>query len=305
MVTAAGVRIGWAQLPPRVRRAVEEILGGAVVDAVSQVGGFSPGSADRVRTAGGARAFVKAVSSAQNEYSPGMHRQEALISAALPVEAPTPRLLGSYDDGDWVALVLEDVAGRHPVTPWDTTELAHVRVALRDLATTLTPAPVAVPATADLLAEDFAGWHRLRDDPHPGLDPWAREHLDELCALAERGLRALAGNTLAHTDIRADNLLIGPQGTVTVVDWPWASRGPAWLDTLQLLINVRLYGGHADLDSIEAGQDDLVATLAGFGAYFTDIARRPPPPGLPTVRAFQQAQSDVVLAWLRELSPCG
>lgn len=305
MVTAAGVRIGWAELPPRVRRVVARILGGAVVDAVSQVGGFSPGSADRVRTADGTRAFVKAVSSAQNEHSPRMHRQEALITAALPAAAPAPRLLGSYDDGDWVVLVLEDVDGRNPVTPWDTTELAHVRAALVDLATTLTPAPVDVPTAAERLAEDFTGWHRLRDDPHPGLDPWARQHLDELCALAEHGLRALAGNTLTHTDIRADNLLIGPQGTVTVVDWPWASRGPAWLDTLLLLINVRLYGGHSDLDGIDAGQDDLVAALAGFGGFFTDIARRPPPAGLPTVRAFQQAQSDVVLTWLRELSPCG
>jgi len=199
--------------------------------------------------------------------------------------------------------VLQDIDGRSPETPWRTTELAYVRAALLDLASALTPAPLDVPTAAERLREDFTGWHRLRDDPHPGLDPWATERLDDLCALAERGLRALAGNTLTHTDIRADNLLIGPQGTVTVVDWPWASRGPAWLDTLLLLINVRLYGGHADLATIDADRDDLVAALAGFGAFFTDIARRPAPVGLPTVRAFQQAQSDVVLTWLRELSP--
>jgi hypothetical protein len=302
MVTAAGVRIGWGELPERVRHAVAEILGGAVVEATSQVGGFSPGSADRVRTAAGTRAFVKAVSSAQNEHSPHLHRQEAFITAALPVAAPAPALLGTYDDGDWVALVLQDIDGRHPATPWHPTELASVRVALRDLATALTPAPVDVPTAAERLGEDFAGWHRLRDDPHPGLAPWATRRLDDLCALAERGLRALAGDTLTHTDIRADNLLIGPQGTVTVVDWPWAARGPAWLDTLLLLINVRLYGGHADLATIDGNHDDLVAVLAGFGAFFADIVRRPAPVGLPTVRAFQQAQSDVVLTWLRELS---
>jgi hypothetical protein len=35
---------------------------------------------------------------------------------------PAPRLLGSHDNGDRVALVLADVEGRHPRTPWDSGE---------------------------------------------------------------------------------------------------------------------------------------------------------------------------------------
>ncbi|MGH3427861.1 MAG: hypothetical protein ACRDQZ_09895 [Mycobacteriales bacterium] len=77
MTSASGVRIGWAELPHEVRSDVEVIVGGVVVEAVSQVGGFSPGTADRVRTADGRRAFVKAVSPAQNERSPELHRHEA------------------------------------------------------------------------------------------------------------------------------------------------------------------------------------------------------------------------------------
>lgn len=140
------------------------------------------------------------------------------------------------------------------------------------------------------------------------LDPWAARHLDDLCALADRGLAALDGDTLVHADIRADNLLLGATGTVTVVDWPWACRGPAWLDRLLLLLNVRLFGGH-DTGALLArcatmtGADpaDLVATLAGLAGFFTDCARLPPPPGLPTVRAFQRAHADVALSWLREV----
>jgi len=45
------------------------------------------------------------------------------VAAALPSTAPTPTLLGSYDDGEWVALVYEDIEGRHPVTPWLPDEL--------------------------------------------------------------------------------------------------------------------------------------------------------------------------------------
>jgi len=34
--------------------------------------------------------------------------------------------------------------------------------------------------------------------------------------------------------------------------------------------------------------------------YFLAHSRRPPPPGIPTVRAFQAAQGDIALTWLRE-----
>ena len=301
MVVASGVRLEWVDLPASVRRAVDGIVGGKVVHAVSQAGGFSPGTADRVRTADGRRAFVKAVSAAQNEFSPGMHRREAVITAALPAAAPAPALLGVHDDGDWVALVLTDVDGRHP--DWaDPADVAAARTALADLARVLTPCPVEVRTAREHLEPDFLGWHRLRDDPPARLDPWIAAHLDDLCRRAEHGLDALAGDTLAHTDVRADNLLISADGTVTVVDWPHGCRGPAWLDTLLLLVNIRLHGGHADLTMLDADPADAAAVLAGFGAFFADAARHPAPPGLPSLRAFQQAQADVVVSWLRELS---
>lgn len=309
MTSASGVRIGWADLPHDVRGAVEAIVGGAVVEAVSQVGGFSPGTADRVQTADGRRAFVKAVSPAQNERSVEMHRREARVTAALPARVSAPRFLGCYDDGEWVALVLEDIEGHHPATPWAPKELDRVLTVLEHLAASLTPPPLPdVETAADLLTEDFAGWHRISADPPTDLHPWAARHLDELCALADRGLAALSGDTLVHTDMRADNILLSPEGTVTIVDWPWACRGPAWLDTLLLLINARLYGGHdthalLTKHAAVTGADphDLIAVLTGLAGYFTNTARQPPPKGLPTVRAFQRAHADTVLSWLREI----
>jgi Ser/Thr protein kinase RdoA (MazF antagonist) len=259
--------------------------------------------------ANGRRAFVKAVSSAQNERSPDLHRQEARVTAALPAYVPAPRLLGCHDDGEWVALVLQDIEGRQPATPWVSGELESVLTVLADLAGSLTPSPVPGLRTAiDFLADDFRGWHRLHTNPPAGLDPWVKGHLSELRALSDRGLAALTGDTVVHADIRADNLLLGSDGTVTVVDWPWACRGPAWLDTLLLLVNVRHHGGHdtgalltrcAAATGAELG--DLVAVLAGLAGMLADSARLPPPKGLPTVRAFQQAQADTVVCWLREL----
>ncbi|WP_204032929.1 phosphotransferase [Micromonospora qiuiae] len=304
-------RLRWWQLPRDVRSAVEKILGDRVVAAVSQPGGYSPGTADRVRTAGGRRAFVKAASPAQNPDTPVMHRAEARITAALPAYAPTPRLLGCHDDGYWVALVLTDVDGRHPATPWQADELAAVLAALESMAAALTPAPVPdVPTIAEHLAGDFAGWRRIAEDPPRDLHPWARAHLDDLVAAAEHGLAALAGDTLCHVDVRADNLLVDAAGRVTVVDWPWASRGPAWLDTAMLLVDVRLHGGH-DTEALlrrlpviaDADPDAITGLYAGLAGFFTDRARRPSPPGIPTVRAFQRAQSEAVLNWLAERLP--
>ena len=76
--------LGWFDLPQHVRTAVEDILGSEVVQYVGQAGGFSPGTADRVLTSSGKRAFVKAVSRELNEVTPKIHRQEAHIAGNLP-----------------------------------------------------------------------------------------------------------------------------------------------------------------------------------------------------------------------------
>ncbi|MTK04145.1 aminoglycoside phosphotransferase family protein [Micromonospora sp. CP22] len=305
-------RLRWHQLPADVRSAVESIIGDRVVEAVSQPGGYSPGTADRVRTAGGRRVFVKAASPDQNPDTPTLHRAEARITAALPAYAPTPRLLGCHDDGHWVALVLTDVDGRHPVAPWRADELDAVFDALERMSAALTPSPVAeVPPIAERLAGEFTGWQRVADDPPSTLTSWVRAHLDELCAWSERGLASLTGDSLCHVDVRADNLLIDQAGRVTVIDWPWAARGPAWLDTAMLMVDVRMNGGH-DTEALlrrlpltaAADPDAVTGLYVGLAGFFTDRARLPPPPGIPTLRAFQQAQADALLTWLpQRLTP--
>jgi aminoglycoside phosphotransferase (APT) family kinase protein len=295
------VRIAWSDLPPEVRARAEEIIGDRVVEARSQTGGFSPGSADRVRTGNGHRAFVKAVTPAVNARSAELARQELRITAALPERAPTPHMLGGFDTGDWVVLVVEDVAGRHPALPWSDADIDTVLDGLVDLADALTPPPLTdVPRAADQLAHDFEGWDRIAADLPADLDPWARAHLPALRASAAHGLATTAcGDTLAHCDIRADNVLVREDGRPVFVDWPWACIGPDWLDRVLLAVNVLANGG--DPARLLAGLDrpSVTGVVAGLTGFFLDVSRTPPPPGIPAVRAFQRAQGDALLPWLR------
>lgn len=139
-----------------------------------------------------------------------------------------------------------------------------------------------------------------RTGPPADLDPWPLRNLGALRASADRGLAAITGGaTLAHCDIRADNLLVRPDGRVIVVDWPWGSLGPAWLDTVLLAINVLVHGGEASrlLTSVDPAAATCVIT--GVAGYFHWRSRQPPPPGLPTVRTFQRFQGDALVPWLR------
>lgn len=303
---AQGVRRNWADLPAGVRSAVEDILGSPVVEARTQSGGFSPGVAARLRLAHGGRAFVKAVSAEANPDSPDLHRAEIRHTAALPPHAPVPRLLGSYDDGTCVALVLEDIDGRQPRVPWDPAELDRVLAAVGELSRTLTPAPTDAPSIAGRKARMFTGWRTLHTAGDTvRLDPWAAGRLGDLAELEAGWAAAAAGDSLAHGDLRADNILF-TEDRVVFVDWPHAVRAAPWFDLLAMLPCVAAQGG-PDPDALftahplgrDADPDGVTAVLAALAGYFVAHSLRPDPPGLPTVRAFQAAQGAAALDWLR------
>jgi hypothetical protein len=305
---AGGVRTPWEHLPVHVRGAVANVLGAPVIDAATQRGGFSPGVAARVRLADGRRAFVKAVSAEANPDSPDMHRTEARNAAALPETIAAPRLLGSYDDGTWVALVYEDIVGHQPHVPWREDEFHRVLEAVNDLAHALSPSPVEAPTVAEREADAFRGWELLiaAGDTHT-LDPWARRHLHDLAELAAPWADFAAGDTLAHGDLRADNMLLTADERVVFVDWPHASLAAPWFDLLVMLPCVRAQGGpdpEEVFTSHPLGRDadprGVTSVLAALAGFFVQQARRPAPPGLPTVRAFQYAQGEAALEWLRK-----
>ncbi len=291
-----------------MRRGVEAILGWAVVQADTQPSGFSPGVAVRVGLANGRRAFVKAVGALPNPEALQMHRDEARILAHLPVTAPVPRLLGVHDQRDWVALVLEEVVGTHPQLPWRPEDVGRVVAALSKLQRQFTPCPLPdLPTAVERHRSTFDGWRRLRQHRRVRLPPWAERNLDRLAEREPRWEAGLAGETLLHGDLRADNLLLTESGSVVFLDWPWASRGVDWFDPLILAPSVAMQGGPA-VDWIIArhagarAADHEVVTdlLVAVAGYFFSRAQLPAPPGLPTLRQFQLGQGRPTLDWLKQ-----
>ena len=300
-----GNRLGWAELPGTLRAAIEAALGSAVVGAVDQAGGFSPGCAARLRLADGRRVFAKAMTAAQHPDSLAFYRREIGIAGRLPAHVAAPRLLWSDDGDDGVVLVFEDVEANSPPLPWRAADWARVHDAVVALARALTPSPVDLPAAAD---DVYRGWRSLAGDPALAatLDPWSRANLERLAELETGWPAAVVGDTLVHGDLRADNVLLAGE-RVVFVDWPQAMAGAPWLDLL-LHAAERGHAGRAGPGGGLAHVAPGTRRRPGRGRRGAGRARRVlrarrrccrRRPGCRRCGEFQRLQGESALAWLR------
>ena len=147
----------------------------------------------------------------------------AWLAETLPTVPPEP----PHDD-DWVVLGIEYVDARNPARPWRPAELDACLDALEAMVPVLTPPPdgLELDTFADEYADLVGAWDHIRAT-RPELP-----HLEEAAELAGRFAEVTAGDTLVHTDIRDDNLMLDADGTVWICDWNWPSLGAAWMDTV-------------------------------------------------------------------------
>lgn len=323
---AAGVRLPFRQLPREVVGWIEHHLGAPVVDHEDRQGGFSPGVAAVVTAADGRRGFVKAVGATVNPDAIGFLRAEADQATRLP---DVPGLLRPIATGElvtgeaeeWCMALFPAIDGRPPPHPWRPDDVVRVLDRLGELANALTPSPwPPVPDRDGTFARFFTGWARIAehgDDPWR-TDPWVAAHLDRLVELERAVREGLPGDTLNHRDLRADNLLLTAD-TVWFVDWAHAGNAARWLDPLVLIADV--VSSRADLG--DGGTVDVPALLrthpvltvadeavqwgviAGLAATLHRFAQADAPPGLPTIRRWQDQTADDLLAFVRRALPAG
>lgn len=289
----AGVRTPYAAMPDQLLGWVDDELGAPVCRVIARTGGMSPAVAATVVTETGARAFVKAVSADINPDTPTHFRHEVAVLSAIGPAPYRSHLLGSYDDGRWVALLLEDVDGDHP--NWnDPEDVKAVFDAVLVQARELTPIP------PDLQTDSVATiMHKhqtllLADPPDELfslLPEWARSGYADLMARVSEG-GPVDGDTLCHWDVRHDNLLVRrADRQVVTVDWGMSRRGPWWGDVFVLAVEWAETERFDELltraDLGPAEQHDATRLLASLGAYLVMASGQPAPPGLPHLPAFR------------------
>lgn len=306
---AVGVRAPYSAVPQHVRDWVDDLLGSPVVSTAEQVGGMSPGNATRVVCADGTRAFVKAVGDELNPLSPNIYRREVTVLSLLGRDDLWAALLGSYDAEGWVALVLEDIEGVHPDLGDDAT-MERLLVEVERLPgvlagkVPLVPAPAPDEGGLNDLRLAFAAWATvfpLLDDVPEHLAPrWLVERADELgarvAAMAEGAIEHLV-----HWDIRNDNLLQRPDGSLVFVDWGQAALGPDWVDPLlarlERVENPWFDDSLASSPALVRAGDDLVTTwLLGFGGALAWRAHTAVDVNLPTLNDFRISESRRLLS---------
>ncbi|WP_227982648.1 hypothetical protein [Nocardia spumae] len=189
-------RRNWEELPPATRAAVEAVTG-PVVRADSVIAGFSSQLATVIETARG-RTFIKGVPQRDPEVWT-QHREATLARHVTPVG---PRLEWQIAAGGWNLLGFEFVAGHF--------------------------ADFRVDSDLEATAAAMAALGRLRCPGEIELKDaevrWG-SYLD-----ADADTAVFAGDALLHTDWNYSNVIIDEPAGARLVDWPWATRGAAWID---------------------------------------------------------------------------
>lgn len=310
MTPGATTRVPWLAAPAALRARVVELLGVPVTADTTQPGGFSHGVASRLRCADGRTMFVKAIDTTGDPYALSLYEREARVAPQLPLGLPAPWFVGTVRAADWLGLVFHDVPGHIVTPPWTAARLRAVTDCLTTLTDLATPCPAAdLPAWGGPMSR-WRGWnHLLATGPDTAIASAEAGQLDRstvvTLAALERGYpEATAGDTLLHSDLRADNIMLADDGTVTLVDWAQAARGAAWLDPLIFALGAALDGvpepdglflrHPAARRAAPAAVDRVLAALAGRFAYLAGT------PGPGAVRALQQREARICLDWLHQ-----
>jgi len=183
--------------------ALIEARTGPVLEAERSPRGYTSDYTGTVRTPSG-RVFVKAARD-PGRLTSSLEREAAINPA---VQHIAPPLLWQARGNGWHALAFQHVAGTHA---------------------SFAPGSPDLPAVTRAI-------DRISAFPLPTVARDWRENRYDRYANGTAPL--LAGETLLHGDINPDNLLVGPGGEITIVDWSWPTYGAALIDPACLAIQL-------------------------------------------------------------------
>ncbi|MGW1659179.1 phosphotransferase [Streptomyces atratus] len=227
------MRPRWEGLPDEVRAKVNARLGSPVVEVSYPEGGFTPGLAVRLTCADRNEVFLKAADLALPMAS--HYRSEAVVGEHLP-SVVAPRLWWSLESHGWIVNAFEAVLGGQPDLRPGSADLPGVLDVVGSLEQELTPCPApGVGPVGETLSSLAGHWSQLAaaGSGSGGQDSWAASRRVRLTELddPDRLVKASAGDTLVHCDLRADNMLAeAGTGRIRILDWSWGARGAAWVD---------------------------------------------------------------------------
>ncbi|GHJ45890.1 hypothetical protein Cs7R123_32320 [Catellatospora sp. TT07R-123] len=306
-------RLLWQDLSDDLKLAIEDQLGGRVLHARSQNGGFTQGMASVLYTRDHGAAFVKAVPA--SSHLAEWCRREAAVNAALPTGLPVPGFRWSTELAGHVILCFDPVSGELPQQSWEPAELLAALAALAAIASALTVPPPALAQLATTtfsreIAESHTCWQRIDagDLPMPPIPAWAVERIGQLAQLeALLPLVSASATGMIHYDLRPDNVIIARgSGQAAVCDWARLDHGPVWVDTINLLISAAPYGHDVDalLAAHPSAQEmpDLAveAQLASWSGYLLVAGSQPPVPSSPHFNTSRYQCGLAALGWLRK-----
>lgn len=301
---ATAQRPDWSDLPRQVRDWVQDQLGATVESASSELSGYTPGFAARLRLGDGRRVFAK-IAGWGKDWLLESYANEALKRRTLPAEVPAPELISAartvINSSDWQLLIFVEIDGRPPHRPWTDTDLAIAVDAVETAAQALTPAPAGYEWEPFSEATGSLG----PDKEHMIIERFG-DHADEVRELVTALPQHCNGSTLVHCDLRDDNMIIGADGRGWIVDWNFPALGKPFIDLVTLMMSAR--GDGHDVEAILAAspltaaedKESIDSLIADLALYYAIASGGPEPDGSPHLREHQRWSAVVVADWLAE-----
>lgn len=266
---------------------IEKLIGAKIESYRRVEGGYTPATRLLCRTSTGSF-FVKV---GATPLTSTFLRREIRMYTALH-GAFLPNLVAWEDVDAEPILIIEDLSAHYWPPPWNKQHIDLVLAQIEAMHNT----PAAIESYAQVHGDDDQNWPAVAAAPEPflALGIANRRWLDAALPVLIQGAAQCRtdGDSLAHWDLRSDNICIAGNRAI-FVDWNLACLSNPRLDLGFWLPSLAYEGGPAP-ESILPDAPEVAAWVAGF---FAARAGLPDIPDAPRVRLVQRQQLETALAW--------